>query len=323
VSIALVAVFIGFRLLAGEMDFLSGFFVLLLAPEFYLPLRNMGTQYHARMEAVGAAEAMIAVLDQPPPAHPDGSGLLSQSRELHLDFDAVELSYEDHQKALDGVSFTLPAGQTLAVIGASGAGKTSLMNLLLGFIEADAGALRVNGTALRDLDLTAWRSHIAWVPQNPRLFAGSIADNIRLGDPDADDEAVVAAARAAHIDDFIADLAQGYDTVIGEAGVGLSGGQIQRIALARAFLRNAPLLILDEPTASLDAESEALVNDALADLCRGRSVILIAHRLQTLSLADRILVMAGGRVAQLGTAEALAASGGAYADLLAAWEGAR
>ncbi|MCB1735802.1 MAG: thiol reductant ABC exporter subunit CydD [Gammaproteobacteria bacterium] len=323
VSIALVAVFIGFRLLAGEMDFLYGFFVLLIAPEFYLPLRNLGTQYHARMEAVGAAEQMIAVLDQALPPRPNGNEFLDRGRELKIEFDAVELSYEADRKALDSVSFAIPPGETLAVIGASGAGKTSLMNLLLGFVEPDAGALRINGTPLPDLDLAGWRSHIAWLPQNPRLFAGSIADNIRLGAPDADDTAVIAAARAAHADAFIDKLPHGYETAIGEAGAGLSGGQIQRIALARAYLRDAPLLILDEPTASLDAESETLINDALAVLCRGRSVILIAHRLQTLSLADRILVMEDGRIAQIGRAEQLAAEGGAYAGLLAAWEGTK
>lgn len=323
VSIALVAVFIGFRLLAGEMDFLYGFFVLLLAPEFYLPLRNMGTQYHARMEAVGAAERMMAVLDHTAPERPGGNGHLDDPSRLRIEFDRVTLSYEDDRKALDQVSLDIAPGETLAVIGASGAGKTSLVNLLLGFIEADAGELRINGKPLRELDLAAWRKHLAWVPQNPRLFAGSIADNIRLGDPDASDEAVAAAARAAHADEFIAALADGYDTRVGEAGAGLSGGQIQRIALARAYLRDAPLLILDEPTASLDADSEALVSAALSGLCRNRTVILIAHRLQTLALADRVLVMDAGRVAQLGSEAELKAEGGAFGALLTAWEGAR
>lgn len=324
VSIALVAVLIGFRLLWGEMTFASGFLILLLAPEFYLPLRTLGTHYHARMEAIGAAERIADLLDTPAPAPRTAAG---PRRAPHAPFselrlDRVRYSYEAGRPALIDVSLTLRRGERVALVGPTGAGKSTVLYLLMGFVEPQAGEVTVDGIPLQHLDPEQWLRQVAWVPQRPRLFHGSVRDNIRLARPDADQAHVEAAAREAVADEFIRRLPQGYETVIGEGGHGLSGGQAQRLALARAFLKDAPLVLMDEATASLDARSEEGVARAVNRLSAGRAVLLIAHRLATVREADRILVLDRGRVAEAGDHAALVSRGGLYARLVAAGAGA-
>jgi len=208
----------------------------------------------------------------------------------------------------------------VALVGPSGAGKTTVASLLLGFIRPTQGRVTVDGVSLADLDLDAWRRHLAWVPQNPRLFTGTIADNIRLGYPQADLAAVQAAAERAFAAEFITRLPAGYDTQVGERGAGLSGGQIQRIALARAFLRDARLVVLDEATASLDPASEAAVQRAVDALALGRSMLVIAHRLATVRDADRILVLDGGRIVEQGKHTALITRDGPYRRMVSLLE---
>lgn len=342
IGIAIIAVFVGFRLYGlvmplpewlmalPEITYLQGLFILMLAPEFYAPLRNMGVQYHARMAASAAAEQMIRVLDAEPEGRsasdPNGSdraasgpARLQAPSPFGLRFQDVHFSYEEGRDALRGMDFEVPAGARVALVGTSGAGKTTVINLLLGFLSPTSGRILIGEQALSDLDLEEWRSHLAWVPQQPRLFQGTIGDNIRLGRPDADLESVSAAARRARAADFIEALPAGYDNLVGERGAGLSGGQIQRIALARAFLRDAPLVILDEATANLDPESERLVQEGIEELAKGRTLLVVAHRLATVRRADRILVLASGRVAESGTHETLSASNGIYARMIAAY----
>lgn len=342
IGIAIIAVFVGFRLYGlvmpmpdwlmtlPEITYLQGLFILMLAPEFYAPLRNMGIQYHARMSAAAAAEQMIRVLDAEPEARsaPDANApdrfasarvLLQAPRPFGLRFQDVHFSYEAGRDALRGMDFEVPAGARVALVGTSGAGKTTVINLLLGFLSPTSGRILIGDQALADLDLEEWRTHLAWVPQQPRLFQGTIGDNIRLGRPDADLESVRAAARRARAADFIEALPAGYDNLVGERGAGLSGGQIQRIALARAFLRDAPLVILDEATANLDPESERLVQEGIEELAKGRTLLVVAHRLATVRRADRILVLESGRVAEAGMHETLAASNGIYARMIAAY----
>ncbi len=324
VSIAIVAVLIGFRLFWGELDFLYGFFVLLLAPEFYLPLRNLGTHYHARMAAIGAAEKMLEILESPLPdkqAEPREPLLIEGPIGLHLS--GVGFTYPDGRRALRAVDLSIKAGERVAIVGPSGAGKSTLLNLLLGFLPPGEGEIRVNGQPLATLDPKAWHRHIAWVPQRAHLFQGSVSDNIRLARPEAEQAAVEQAARLAHADDFIRRLPRGYDTAIGEGGRLLSGGQVQRIALARAFLKNAPLVILDEATAHLDLESERSIQQAMATLAQGRTLILIAHRLSTLSGIPRILVFDRGQLAEEGNHASLLAREGLYHRLVAAYTGER
>lgn len=301
VSIALVAVAVGFRLLWGDMDFMPAFFVLLLAPEFYLPLRNMGTHYHARMEAIGAAERLVRILDTAPPPTPPGRSPVPELAHSTVRYNDVSVVYPDGTRALEGIEFAIQPGERLAIVGPSGAGKTTLINLLLGFVQPDKGRVLVGDTSLDTLDPSVWREQLSWVPQRPHLYAGSVADNIRLSRPEASSADVDGAARLAYASGFIERLPQGYETQIGEGGVGLSGGQAQRIALARAFLWHAPLLLLDEPTANLDRESERLIQMALDRLADERTLVVIAHRLDTVRGADRILVIEQGRLLDQGS----------------------
>jgi ATP-binding cassette subfamily C protein CydD len=329
-GIAIIAVFVGFRLYGlvmalpdwlsalPEISYFEGLFVLMLAPEFYAPLRNMGTQYHARMSAVAAAEQMMRVLETAPAPVSSGQARLAAPRPFGLRFEDVHFSYEEGRDALRGLDFEARAGTRVALVGSSGAGKTTVINLVLGFIAPTKGRILIGDQALADLDLEDWRRHLAWVPQQPRLFQGTIGDNIRLGRPTAELEAVRAAARRARADDFIEALPAGYDSPVGERGAGLSGGQIQRIALARAFLRDAPLVILDEATANLDPRSERLVQEGIDELAQGRTLLVVAHRLATVCRADQILVLDRGRVAESGTHETLLAAGGIYARMIAA-----
>ncbi|MFP4601772.1 MAG: thiol reductant ABC exporter subunit CydD [Halochromatium sp.] len=322
-GIAIIAVFIGFRLYQlalpipeliapPEISFVTGFFILLLAPEFYAPLRNLGTHYHGRMEAIAAAERLVAVMDTELPAPPKQVASLSADSPLHIRFEDVAFSYEPGRPALDGARFEIAPGERIALVGPSGAGKTTVASLLLGFIRPAAGRISVDGQDLNALALDDWRRRLAWLPQQPRLFQGTIADNIRLGLPAATLDEVRAAAERAQATEFIERLPRGYETPVGERGAGLSGGQIQRIALARAFLRDARLVILDEATASLDPASEALVQRAVDRLAEGRSLLVIAHRLSTVRNADRILVIDGGRIVESGPHAALIERDGPY-----------
>ncbi len=319
VSIALVALMIGLRLMWGEMGYQHGLFVLLLAPEFYLPLRAMGTAYHARMEALGAAERLAALEDMPELAERGagaGAAVPRPDGPVALRFEEVRLDFADGRRALDGVSFTVPAGETWAVVGASGAGKSSLFALLMGFARPTGGRILVNGVPLAGLDLAAFRARLAYVPQRPTLFAADAAANIALGEAAPDPERVAQAARHAAIDARIAALPQGYATPLGDGGHALSGGEAHRIGLARAFYRDAPLVLLDEPTAHLDAGTEAAVQQAIAGLKPGRTLLVIAHRLASLAHADRILVLERGRVVEIGTEAELRAAGGRFAALV-------
>ena len=220
-----------------------------------------------------------------------------------------------------GASFTLEAGRVTALVGPSGAGKSTVLNLLLGFASAQRGRVEAGGHDLAGIDPEYWRTHVAWLPQRPHLFEGSIVDNIRLGNSGASIEAVRAAAREADADEFIQRLPQGYDTPVGERGQNLSGGQVQRIALARAFLKDAPLVLMDEATASLDPETEQRIVAALARLARGRSLLVVAHRLRTVVAADHIVVIDAGRVVEQGTHAMLAQADGLYARLVHAQDG--
>jgi len=315
VSIAMVAVLVGFRLLWGEVAFSAGLAALLLAPEFYLPLRNLGTAYHTRLGAVAAAEDIADILATPAPAATDGS-LFRPGHDFAVAFDHVNFAYAEGPPALRDVNFEIPAGNHVAVVGPSGAGKSTLLYLLLGFARPSGGRILAGRRELDSLSMESWRRAIAWVPQRAHLFAGTIAQNIALGSEAAEREAVVKAASKARAHEFISALPRGYDTPVGEDGTGLSGGEIQRIALARAFLRDAPLVVLDEPTASLDMASEAAVGEAIERLARGRTMITVAHRLQTIRKADRIVMIEAGRIVAQGTHGTLAGQAGPYRRLL-------
>jgi ATP-binding cassette subfamily C protein CydD len=296
-SIALVAVFIGFRLLEGHMSFFYGFFVLLLIPEFYLPLRQLGVQSHARMEANSAAEHIIRLLDLKEPTSFD------VSHETAIQFDQVSYRYNNKSTAIDRLSLSISNGEKIAITGKSGSGKSTLLSLLLGFISPSEGMLS-----------TPSGHQIAWVPQKAKLFYGSIAENVAMGNSLSDND-IKRALRAAQAD-FILALPHGIHTHVEEGGRNFSGGQTQRIALARALAKRAPILLLDEPTAHLDDESEAAISSALNNLSHEITTITIAHRLSTLQKADRIIVLDKGQIVEEGDYKTLSQSNGPFEKLL-------
>ncbi|MFF7447651.1 MULTISPECIES: thiol reductant ABC exporter subunit CydD [unclassified Streptomyces] len=284
-SVALVAVTIGMRLVHGEMDLYIGLVILVLAPEAYLPLRQVGAQYHAAAEGLAAAEEIFQVLETPLPA----AGTRAV-RAGALTFEGVTVRYPGRSgDAVSGVSLAVEPGETVALVGPSGVGKSTLLNVLLGFVPPTEGRVLVGGVDLAEADLEQWRSQVAWVPQRPHLFAGTIAENVRLARPDADGDAVRRALGDAGALEFVDALPQGADTVLGEDGAGLSAGQRQRLALARAFLADRPVLLLDEPTAALDGATEAEVVAAVRRLAVGRTVLLVVHRPALLGVADRVV----------------------------------
>ncbi|MCZ7376954.1 thiol reductant ABC exporter subunit CydD [Micromonospora sp. WMMC250] len=296
-SVALVAVPVGIRLLGGGLALQTALLVLLLTPEAYLPLRAAGSRFHASMEGLAALDEALTISAAPvAPRAAEGAAVPDARREIR--FEGVTVAYE-RTTALRDVTLTIRAGERIAVIGPSGAGKSTLLGLLLGFVTPTSGRITVGGVDLATADPDAWRRQLAWVPQRAHLFAASLADNIRLGAPDTPSDALATAVRDAALDDVVAGLPDGLDTLLGERGHGLSSGQRQRVALARAFLRDAPVVLLDEPTARLDTAAEAVVLDATRRLVAGRTALLVAHRPALLADADRILRIEDGRVTEL------------------------
>jgi len=319
VSIAVLAVLIGFRLMWGRLGFEPGLFVLLLAPEFFLPLRALGTQRHRRMDAVAAAEDLVDLLAAPiDAAAPAAPRVALAADRVALAFEQVRFGYDADRIVLRDLDLAVPAGSALTVVGASGSGKSTLLALLMGFARPQSGRILVDGQDLASLDIESWRRLIAWVPQRAHVFHGSLRDNLLLAAPNADRLALERALQAAALGPLVARLPHGLDTPLGERGQGLSGGERQRLALARAWLRDAPLLLLDEPMQHLDGATAAAIDAALKRLSRGRTVIRVAHRLDAIADDETIAVMADGRVTETGSAAELRAAGGAFARLLAA-----
>jgi ATP-binding cassette subfamily C protein CydCD len=314
-STAIIAVEIGFRLLYNRMEFQPAFFLLVLAPEFYMPLRALGARFHAGMSGTTAAKKIFEILDTPVVSNQlsVSSDRSVQLTNYQLQITNVSFTYPGETvPALQNINLTIRSGQHIALVGKTGAGKSTLVHLLLGFIQPTEGEIQNSEFKIQN--------SISWVPQRPYLFHDTLAANIRLGKPDATLEEIIEAAKAAYLHDFIKTLPDQYDTVIGESGARLSGGQAQRLALARAFLKDSPLLILDEPTSALDPETEALLEASTRRLMHGRTVITIAHRLNTIFQADQIIVLDHGRIIEQGTHNELLAKNGAYASMVKAYE---
>ena len=291
---ALVAVTLGLRLVDGAVTLRAALTVLLLTPELYVPLRALALQFHASADGLAAAERILDLIDAPLTAPAGGASPPATWQSVGLD--GVCLANPGRPgRVLDGVALEIRRGEVVALVGRSGSGKTTLAALLLGLRRPDAGRVTVDGIDLAELDVAAWRRQVSWVPQHPTLFHGSVAHNIALGIDGATGPRIERAARLAGADEFVRELPRGYDTTIGEGGRSLSAGQTRRIALARALVRDAPLLILDEPTADLDAESAAVVAAAIGEARQGRAVLVIEHLPALARLADRVVRLADGK----------------------------
>ncbi|MGK9167268.1 ABC transporter ATP-binding protein/permease [Inquilinus limosus] len=315
-GVATVLAWGAWRVSMGELAPMALLTALFLAREAFRPIERMDQALHAAWAGVGAGKEIAALLAAQPavidaPRLPTPAPLAAT-----IAFDRVGFAYKGAEgPTLDEVSFRVEEGKMVALVGPSGSGKSTIVALLLRFFDPARGGIRVGGVDIRDLPLTAMREKIAVVSQDTHLFPGTVADNLRIARPEAGLDELVEAARAANAHDFIQALPEGYDTEVGERGSLLSGGQRQRIAIARALLKNAPILVLDEATSSVDAASEQAIREALERLLRNRTTLVIAHRLSTIRKADRILVLDGGRVVEEGRHEALLAQGRRYARL--------
>lgn len=314
-TIVAIIVYGGQQVIAGEstagklFSFITAF---MLA---YEPMKRLARLNNTVQSGLAAVERMYTLLDTKPDIsnREDAIELITHSPVITVE--DIGFVYADGTQAINGLSLEVPAGKTVALVGASGSGKSTLLNLLPRFYDVSAGRITVDGHDIRAVTLESLRRNMALVSQEVAIFNDSVRDNIAYGTPDATEEQIIAAAKAAAAHDFILDLPQGYDTVVGENGVKLSGGQRQRISIARAFLRNAPILLLDEATSALDSQSERLIQQAIENLQKGKTTIVVAHRLSTIINADRIYVIHNGKVAEEGTHDSLLAQNGAYATL--------
>lgn len=295
IGVALVAATVGIQLAEGTLGLTAGLTVLILAPEVYMPLRRLGAQFHASADGMAAAERIFEVLDQPARVAVSERTLPAPDPGVErIAFSGVRFGHEGRGGVLRGVDLVIAPGETVALTGPSGGGKTTLLSLLLRLADPAEGRVDCGGVDLREVDPAAWRRRIAWVPQRPTIFAGSLEENLKLANPEASPAAVATAVREAGLGELVASLPSGLATAVGDGGRRLSAGQAQRVALARAFLRPAPLLLLDEPTANLDEETELAVAEAVERLAAGRTALIVAHRPELARRADRVLELRDG-----------------------------
>ncbi|NOX18616.1 MAG: thiol reductant ABC exporter subunit CydD [Chlorobi bacterium] len=316
-SIAIVAVEIGLRLLNSGLEFQDALFILILAPEFYLPIRQLGTGFHAGLDGVSA----FARIDRLFSRQIDGKNIseinnqIVNSCEL-INFKNISFIYKERKEnALNNISFEIKRNEKVALVGHSGAGKSTIFNLFLRFIEPSGGIIFYNGKDIRLIDVNDWRTKISWAPQSPHIFNGTIKKNIALSKPEASDKEIIEAAKNADIHETILSFPDGYDTLVGEDGGKLSGGQIHRISLARAFLRDSEILLIDEPTANLAPASERKILSSIEKLTKNKTSLIIAHRLNTIMNADKILVFSKGKIVESGKHESLINTGKYYRAL--------
>ncbi|WED23013.1 cysteine/glutathione ABC transporter permease/ATP-binding protein CydD [Vibrio sp. JC009] len=321
ISIALTAVYLGFSYI-GELNFghygagitlFSGLLILILAPEFYQPLRDLGTFYHAKAQAVGAAESIVEFLETEVKQSNTGTTSITEPQNIRIEANDLTVLSPDGKKLVGPVSFVMDSGKTTALVGPSGAGKTSLINAILGFLPYE-GSLRINNTEVSECDLNQWREQISWVGQNPLLLHGSIKDNITLGNPEVSSEQIQTALDDAFASEFVEK--HGLDYHVSDRSGGLSVGQAQRLALARGMLQKGNFWLLDEPTASLDARSEALVMQGIEKKIQEKTTLMVTHQLNQLKEVEQILVMQSGDIVESGSFEELQNSEGLFASML-------
>ena len=325
-STAIIAVEIGLRVLYGRLYFEQALFLLILAPEFYLPLRSLGARFHAGMSGIAAAKRIFEILETPITSNAQQSsldqeitGTNQETQFSNIQFNDVHFTYSSNRPALNGVSLQILAGQKVALVGPSGAGKSTIAGMLLRFIGPSSGSITIDGQPLLEIQRDDWLNQVSWVPQHPYLFNDTIATNIRLARPEASLDEVKWAAQQAHAHEFINKLPHRYNTVIGERATHLSGGQAQRIALARAFLKDSPFIILDEATANLDPLHEIRLVESLEQLLENKTALIIAHRLNTVAQADQIYLLDKGEMLGTGVHRELIQTEGLYQQLVRAY----
>ncbi len=312
ISIALVAVILGFRLYYGDVDYIFALWVLLLAPEFYLPFRQLGTQYHAKMAGVSAAEDLIEVLNEPQIQVSQQDTFIAP---FTINLVQAEFAYPERSNALTNVTIEFSSHGLYAVIGDSGSGKSTLTDMVLGFVQPNAGQVMINDKPLTSANRDQWLKHCGWISQQAQIFYGSLAFNVAMSD-DYQDELVLEALEKSGLASFVQTLEQGIKSTIGEAGAGISGGQAQRLALARVFYHQPDVLILDEPTSHLDQQTEKIITSSINAYAKNHIVIVIAHRLHTVIEAKNIIVLEQGKVIESGTHQSLLNHDGYYAGMV-------
>jgi ATP-binding cassette subfamily C protein CydD len=296
VGTAVVAVIIGFRLLSGNLQLVDGLFILLLTPEFYLPLRTLGLSYHARMQGIAAAERLMPLLGSVDPPTAAGDYVTLPPGRVTIAYEGVTFRYGSARGGITAVDLHLAAGEITALVGASGAGKSTLAGLLLALSHPQEGRIKINGIDLKFIDPQLWQRSIALVPQAPFFFAGTVRENLAIGLSACPDDSIHKALTSAAALEFVEKRPNGLNSAMGDSGAGFSGGELRRLALARVFLRDPDLIILDEPTAGLDNVNEQLVCAAIRALAKERTVLLISHREDTVSWADRVITISDGRI---------------------------
>lgn len=319
ISIAIVAVAIGLRLMNGNFEFQSALFILILAPEFYMPLRLLGARYHAGQEGLESSKRIFEILSKDVIVNNSDKKIidLNNIKSHSIRFDSVYFKYNSNDSfELKNINIEIESGKKTALIGPSGSGKSSVINLLLRFIEPQNGKIMIGNDDIRSFDLKDWRNQISWISQNPYLFHKSIEENIKLGKPDSSLDEIYEAAYKANLLDFIECLPEKFSTNIGEKGERLSGGEAQRIAIARAFLKNSPIIILDEPTSNLDPEIELSILNSINELTQDKTTIIIAHRLNTILNSDKIILMSNGRISSIGKHNDLLQQSEIYRNLI-------
>ncbi len=315
ISIAIIAVEIGLRLMYGKMDFESALFVLILAPEFYLPLRKLGSRYHAGLEGIAAFKSIQKLLTSNSNKNEINSSQ-SKFRNGDIEFKNVSFKFPSREtKALDDISFTIEMGKTVAIVGESGSGKSTIINLLMQFLKLENGKILIGENNLLNVSESEWHKQVSWISQKPHIFHKSILENISIAKKDATENEIIEAAQNALIHDWIIKLKDGYKTIVGERGTTLSGGEIQRIALARAFLKDSPILLMDEATSSIDSIYEQELISSIKRLSKNKTVVIVAHRLNTITNADKIIVMDGSKIIGEGTHAELLISSKKYQNL--------
>ncbi|MCB0744379.1 MAG: thiol reductant ABC exporter subunit CydD, partial [Ignavibacteriae bacterium] len=316
ISIAIIAVEIGLRLLSGNIEFQPALFILILAPDFYNPIRQLGARYHAGMEGVEAAERIFNILDTPILEFKINKQKIDFLNS-NITFENVNFTYNDKQiPAVENLNFTIECNKVTALIGESGSGKTTTTNLLLKFIQPDSGVIKISNHNLADLNRDDWLKNISLISQTPYLFHSSIKENLQIAKENITDGELISSVKFAKLDKLINKLPNGFETIIGEHGTRLSGGEAQRVAIARAFLKDAPLLILDEPMANLDPTTEAEIFDSIKQLTKNKTVIIVAHRLNTIKSADNFLLFNENKVVAQGKHDELLKSNKYYLELI-------